>query len=116
MMGTPGRDSIIPVIENPIIFGMISGMRSTIDSAGRLVLPKPVREAANLEGGAEVEIRFVGDHLEIEPVPTEVSMIEKDGFVVAIPKKSHVPKLTAEDVQTVRTQIEKERERFTGAK
>lgn len=96
--------------ENGMNNGIIYGMRSTIDSAGRLVLPKPIREAANLEGGAEVEIRFVGDHLEIEPVPADISMVEKDGFVVAIPAKTHARKLTAEDVEHVRAQIEKDRE------
>lgn len=95
---------------------MIYGIRSTIDSAGRLVLPKAVREAINLTGGTEVEIRVAGDHLEIEPVPAEVSLVRKGGFLIAVPKKASDKKLTVEEVEETRSQIEQERERYAGGK
>jgi AbrB family looped-hinge helix DNA binding protein len=81
-------------------------MRSTIDSAGRLLLPKPIREAANLAGGTEVEIRIAGDHLEIEPVPAEISLIQKGDFIIAVPKRAQEKKLTIADVEEVRSQIQ----------
>jgi AbrB family looped-hinge helix DNA binding protein len=84
-------------------------MRTTIDSAGRLVLPKAIREAANLEGGAEVEIRILGDHLEIEPVVADVTFVRKGGFLVAVRKEISEKKLTAEEVEQIRKQIEEER-------
>ena len=91
-------------------------MKSTIDSAGRLVLPKAVREAANLHGGTEVEIRVAGDHLEIEPVPAEVSLVQKGGFLIAVPKKTSDKRLTVEDVEGIRRQIEQERDLSTSGK
>lgn len=93
---------------------MIYGMKSTIDSAGRLVLPKAVREAANLYGGTEVEIRLAGDHVEIEAVPAEVSLVQKGGFLIAMPRKTSDKKLTVEEVEGIRKQIELERERSAG--
>ena len=91
-------------------------MKSTIDSAGRLVLPKPIREAANLQGGTEVEIRVAGDHLEIEPVPAEVSLVHKGGFLIAVPKKTHDRKLTSEEVEQIRKHIQHEREEVASNK
>jgi AbrB family looped-hinge helix DNA binding protein len=95
-------------IENGRKNGKFYPMKSTIDSAGRLLLPKPIREAANLEGGTEVEIRVTGDHLEIEPVPAEVSLVQKGDFIVAVPKRTLKKKLTAEEVEEVRSRINME--------
>ena len=89
-------------------------MRTTIDSAGRLVLPKTIRQAANLEGGTEVEIRLNDDHLEIEPVPAEVSLVQKGDFLVAVPKRTLEKKLSAEDVERIRKQIHHERQKAAG--
>ena len=60
-------------------------MRSTIDRAGRIVVPKPIREAANLRPGTEVEFRVQGGHVEIEPVPLTVSLQRRGLLVVAVP-------------------------------
>ena len=60
-------------------------MRSTIDRAGRIVVPKPIREAANLRPGTEVEFRVQGGHVEIEPVPLTVSLQRRGSLVVAVP-------------------------------
>ena len=74
------------------------------------MLPKAIREAANLEGGTEVEVRIAGDHLEIEPVPADVSLVRKGDFVVAVPKRAPEKKLTASVVEETRAQINRERE------
>jgi AbrB family looped-hinge helix DNA binding protein len=50
-----------------------------IDGAGRVVLPKPIRDAAGLTGGQEVEIRLAGVVIEIEPVQPTVRMRERKG-------------------------------------
>ena len=39
----------------------------TIDKAGRIVLPKPLRDQFRLKGGAKLRIESVGDHLELTP-------------------------------------------------
>ena len=53
------------------------GMRTTIDKAGRLVVPKALRDRIGLHSG-EVEITADGASLRIEPV-FEDSLVEKDG-------------------------------------
>jgi len=45
-----------------------------MDRAGRIVVPKPIREAANLRPGTEVEFRVQGGHVKIEPVPLLVAL------------------------------------------
>ena len=55
-------------------------MRVTIDSAGRLVIPKPVRDEIGLVAG-EVELVRDGAGIRIEPIPG-AGVEEKDGRLV----------------------------------
>lgn len=43
-------------------------MRTTIDRAGRLVIPRSLRDRIGLAGGGEVEIALDGAAIRIEPV------------------------------------------------
>jgi AbrB family looped-hinge helix DNA binding protein len=90
--------------------GNIYGMKTTIDDAGRLVLPKSVREALNLEGGVEVEVRIAGDHIEIEAVSADISIVKEGAFLVAVPKEARQQKISVEEVERVRQQIINERQ------
>lgn len=54
--------------------GTIIGMRTTIDRAGRIVVPKSLRAALRLNGGDEVEITLQGERLELVPAPREVKL------------------------------------------
>jgi len=47
-------------------------MRTTIDAAGRIVVPKPVRDAAGLVGGTEVEIEWDGESVRLSVPVVEV--------------------------------------------
>jgi AbrB family looped-hinge helix DNA binding protein len=49
-------------------------MRTTIDGAGRVVVPKSLRAALRLSGGDEVEITLEGERIELVPAPRQVSM------------------------------------------
>lgn len=69
----------------PARSGMVHAMVTSIDKAGRIAIPKAVRAAARLEPGAAVEIRVVSGRVEIEPVPLEVSLEQRDPLVVAVP-------------------------------
>ncbi len=71
-------------------------MRTTIDGAGRLVVPKAVRDACGLEPGSEVEIRAVQGRIEIEPVPLDVKLERRGRLVVAVPRKPPGKLTTAE--------------------
>lgn len=43
-------------------------MKTTIDKAGRLVIPRPLRDQIGLARGGEVEIELDGAAIRIEPV------------------------------------------------
>ena len=76
-------------------------MRSTIDRAGRIVVPKETREAAGLRPGTEVQFRVQGGHVEIEPVPLTVTLQRRGSLVVAVPQANQ-PVMRAADVdQTI---------------
>ena len=79
-------------------------MRSTIDRAGRVVVPKPIREAANLRPGTEVEFRVQGGRVEIEPVPLTVSLQRRGSLVVAVPEADQ-PVMRAVDVDETLAQL-----------
>lgn len=55
-------------------------MRTTIDKAGRLVVPKVLRDRLGLRSG-EVEITAEGASLRVEPVFDD-ALVEKDGRLV----------------------------------
>ncbi|HJX33242.1 MAG TPA: AbrB/MazE/SpoVT family DNA-binding domain-containing protein [Solirubrobacterales bacterium] len=44
-------------------------MRTTIDRAGRVVIPKPMRSALRLSGGEEVDLSLSGEKIELTPAP-----------------------------------------------
>ena len=72
-------------------------MEATIDRAGRLVVPKSIREAAHLQPGTRVRFQLVDGCVQIEPVPLAVTLERSGGMVVAVPS-SEAPALTAESV------------------
>ena len=73
-------------------------MKTTIDRAGRLVVPKPIRDAAGLAAGAELEIRVSDGRIEIEPAALEVRLVRRGSLTVAVPRK-RVPPLTDDVVR-----------------
>ena len=72
-------------------------MKTTIDRAGRLVVPKKIREAAGIQAGSELTIRVADGRIEIEPAPLEVRLVKRGSLTVAVPRKRVTP-LTAEAV------------------
>ncbi|MEO6577539.1 MAG: AbrB/MazE/SpoVT family DNA-binding domain-containing protein [Candidatus Limnocylindria bacterium] len=56
-------------------------MRTTIDKAGRLVIPRPLRDRIGLATGGEVEVELDGAALRIEPVGGG-ALREQDGLLV----------------------------------
>ena len=55
-------------------------MRTTIDKAGRLVIPKPLRDRLGLVPG-EVEVSADGNALRVE-IPASEELREENGFLV----------------------------------
>ncbi len=73
------------------------GMRTTIDKAGRLVVPKALRDRLGLHSG-EVEITADGASLRVEPVFDD-TLVEKGGRLV-IPSSHSI--ITDEFVRELR--------------
>lgn len=78
--------------------GIIRAMETTIDKAGRLVVPKAVRDAARLRPGTRVRFRVRESRIEIEPVPLDVALERHGSAVVAVPRGEQ-PALTAAEVE-----------------
>lgn len=74
-------------------------MITTMDSAGRVVLPKAARERAELRPGAEIEVRVVDGRIELEPAAARVTVAQHGGFWVATPVAA-VPALAQDEVES----------------
>jgi AbrB family looped-hinge helix DNA binding protein len=72
-------------------------MNITIDAAGRVVVPKSIRDQAGLRPNVPLEIRVRDGRIEIEPVPRLVNRVKKGRVAVAVASKAE--KLSAEDVR-----------------
>jgi AbrB family looped-hinge helix DNA binding protein len=99
-----------PLALAPTSCGILNGMKTTIDRAGRLVVPKAVRDACGLAPGSEVEIRAVEGRVEIEPAPLEVTLERRGRLVVAVPREP-VPKLTVREVNRTLEEVRGSRSR-----
>jgi AbrB family looped-hinge helix DNA binding protein len=73
-------------------------MRSAIDRAGRVVIPKPLRDRLGLSRGRPVDIRERDGRIEIEPAVTPMTLVRRAGGVTAVPKEK-LPPLTDEMVR-----------------
>jgi AbrB family looped-hinge helix DNA binding protein len=60
-----------------------STMETTIDAGGRIVVPKPLREALGLVAGSTVDISRYGAGLQIVPTGRTARLVEQDGVLVA---------------------------------
>lgn len=83
-------------------------MRSTIDKAGRVVIPKPMRVRAGLEPGTPIEIRYDYGRIEIEAAPVPVKLVRKGGWLVIQPLEP-VPPMPLDIVERTREAIERDR-------
>jgi AbrB family looped-hinge helix DNA binding protein len=73
-------------------------MKAVIDSAGRIIVPKALRDALGLKPGQPLEIRAGDGRLEIEIAATPMRLKKRGKGVVAVPQ-SALPPLTAEQVR-----------------
>ena len=79
-------------------------MVTTIDSAGRLVIPAEIRREAALEPGTPLEVRVRDGIIEIEPQSLEVTVVRRGRLVVATPAK-RASALRAADVERTRRDL-----------
>ena len=62
-------------------------MRTTIDGAGRIVVPKPMRDELGLTGGQELEITARDGRIEVDVAPVPMRLEARDGVVSAVPEE-----------------------------
>lgn len=58
-------------------------METTIDAVGRIVVPKPLREALGLVAGSTVDISRYGAGLQLIPTGRTARLVEESGALVA---------------------------------
>jgi AbrB family looped-hinge helix DNA binding protein len=75
-------------------------MKTTIDSGGRVVIPKAIRDSLGLAVGEELEVRERDGRIEMEPVGRKVWLEERGGRLVAVTEEP-APVLTVDDVRAV---------------
>lgn len=73
-------------------------MKAAIDAAGRLVIPKALRQALGLKAGQAVEIRAADGRLVIDIAATPMKLKRRGKGLVAVPE-SNLPPLTADQVR-----------------
>ena len=79
-------------------------MKTTIDAAGRVVVPKALRQAIGLRPGSEVEMRISDGHIEMEPAPLDVRTERRGDLLVAVPS-APVPSMAASAVDETVTSL-----------
>jgi len=90
-------------------------MKTTIDAAGRVVVPKKIREAVQLEAGSELDVRVENGVIQLEPVAAPVKFKKRGRFLVAT-RPGQAATLTQEMVEATRERIRGERTRSTVGK
>lgn len=83
-------------------------MVTTMDSAGRLVIPREIRREAGIEPDTPLEVRWRDGVIEIEPQSLPVTLEKRGRLLVAVPR-TKVPALTADVVERTRRKIRRER-------
>jgi len=68
--------------------GSVLPVKTTIDSVGRIVVPKPLREALGLTPGSELDISRYGAGLQLIPAGRTARLVDEAGTLVATGKTS----------------------------
>jgi len=79
-------------------------MITTMDQAGRLVIPSEIRREAALEPGTPLEVRWHDGRIEIEPQALPVKLEREGPLLVAKPAVKVLP-LSTRTVERVRRQL-----------
>ena len=85
-------------LEGCPFYATFVAMKVTIDAAGRIVVPKPLRQVLGLKPGQPLEIRASDGRLEIEIAPTPMQLKKRGKGVVAV-LDAELSALTAQQVR-----------------
>jgi AbrB family looped-hinge helix DNA binding protein len=76
-------------------------MTVTIDAAGRLVIPKAIRDEAEIEPGMPLEISVNDGVIEIAPRASGVRLVRQGRWLVAEPLEPGPPLTTADTTRAI---------------
>jgi AbrB family looped-hinge helix DNA binding protein len=79
-------------------------MRTTIDAAGRILVPKALRDELGFVAGQELELRAANGVLEVEVAATPMRLESRHGNLAATPDHE-MPELSPELVREALEQI-----------
>ena len=65
-----------------MVYAMLNGMTLKMDKAGRVILPKPLRDRLGLHEGSDLDIEETPDGVFLKPTELRPSMVKKDGLWV----------------------------------
>lgn len=84
---------------------------STIDAAGRIVIPRAMREALDLTKRGEVKLVLSDGQISIQPAPCEYKIVKRGAFAVAEPVTSvaESDRLSTADIEAIRDTLRTER-------
>jgi AbrB family looped-hinge helix DNA binding protein len=88
--------------------GISYTMKTTIDDAGRLVIPKDIRRESGIKPGMPLEVRWENGTIAITPVSLPLKLERKGRLLVAVPAKD-TPRLPADTVERTRKRLHRER-------
>src|SRR4026208_608058 len=88
--------------------GKLNAMKTTIDHAGRLTIPKHIRRESGIKPGMPLEVRWEKGAIAITPSPLAVKLERKGRLLVAVSTKD-TPRLSADTVERTRKVLRKER-------
>jgi AbrB family looped-hinge helix DNA binding protein len=84
-------------------------MRTTIDRAGRVVIPKEIRQRAGLTPGTELDIRLDNGIVEILHPAAKGRLVEENGFLVW-ESAPGTPPITGASINQAIEDVRRERE------
>lgn len=79
---------------------MTASHRITIDAAGRVVIPKGLRDELGLLPGSPLRASVHDGHLELTPEPLDAQLVDSGGVLVITPVEEVGP-LTRDDVRAI---------------
>jgi AbrB family looped-hinge helix DNA binding protein len=88
-------------------------MKTTIDNAGRLVIPREIRRLASLTPGAALDINWRDGRIEIEAAAVSVRLQRRGSLLVAAPREK-IAALTPETVEQTRSALLDDRGKSSG--
>ena len=70
---------MLPII---MAYAIINGMTIKVDTAGRIVLPKQIRERLRIQSGATLSLEESAEGIWLRPIRRRTSLILKRGLLV----------------------------------